>query len=93
MREREIEKSLVRAVQGRGGMCPKWVSPGLDGVPDRIVMLPDGKIGFVELKAPGECPRPLQTARIRQIERLGYKVFVCDDTGLIDGILSEIDGA
>lgn len=92
MRERDVERALVKAVQNRGGICPKWVSPGLDGVPDRIVMLPDGRIGFVELKAPGERPRALQIARIRQIERLGYKVFVCDEVGLIDGILSEIEG-
>lgn len=92
MRERDVERALVKAVQSRGGICPKWVSPGLDGVPDRIVMLPDGKIGFVELKAPGERPRALQIARIRQIERLGYKVFVCDEIGLIEDILSEIEG-
>ncbi len=92
MRERDVEKALVKAVQVRGGICPKWVSPGLDGVPDRIVMLPGGRIGFVELKAPGERPRALQIARIRQIERLGYKCFVCDEVGLIDGILSEIEG-
>ena len=92
MRERDVERALVKAVQSRGGICPKWVSPGLDGVPDRIVMLPDGKIGFVELKAPGERPRALQIARIRQIERLGYKAFVCDEVGLIEGILNEIEG-
>lgn len=92
MRERDVERALVKAVQSRGGICPKWVSPGLDGVPDRIVMLPDGKIGFVELKAPGERPRALQIARMRQIERLGYKVFVCDEIRLIEGILSEIEG-
>lgn len=92
MRERDVEKALVKAVQARGGMCPKWVSPGLDGVPDRIVLLPGGKIGFVELKAPGERPRKLQEARLGQLRRLGYKVFVCDRVELIEGILNEIGG-
>ena len=92
MRERAVEAALVKAVKARGGICPKWVSPGLDGVPDRIVLLPDGKIGFVELKAPGEKPRRLQMARMAQIERLGYKVFTCDRVELIDGILKEIEG-
>ena len=92
MRERDVERALVRAVQSRGGICPKWVSPGLDGVPDRIVMLPDGRIGFVELKAPGERPRALQIARMRQFKRLGYQCYVCDEIGLIDGILDEIEG-
>ena len=93
MRERDVEKALVKAVQARGGICPKWVSPGLDGVPDRIVMLPKGRIGFVELKAPGERPRALQIARMARIEALGYKCYVCDRIELIEGILEEIEGA
>ena len=92
MRERDVERALVKAAQARGGICPKWVSPGLDGVPDRIVLLPGGRFGFVELKAPGERPRPLQVARLGQLERLGYKVFVCDRIELIGGILDEIEG-
>lgn len=92
MRERVVEHALVKAVHSRGGCCPKWVSPGLDGVPDRIVLLPDGKVGFVELKAPGEKPRRLQMARMRQLQRLGYKSFVCDRIELIEGILDEIEG-
>ena len=64
MREKKIEQSLVRAVRAAGGLCPKWVSPGLDGVPDRIVLLPGGRIAFAELKAPGKKPRPLQEVRI-----------------------------
>ena len=90
MRERYVEQQLVKAVKKRGGICAKWVSPGLDGVPDRIVLLPEGRIGFVELKAPGERPRPLQIARMEQMKRLGYKCFVCDRVELIDGILDEI---
>lgn len=91
MRERYVEQQFVKAVKARGGMCAKWVSPGLDGVPDRIVLLRDGKIGFVELKAPGERPRPLQVARMEQFKRLGYKCFVCDGPEQIDGILDEIE--
>jgi len=91
VREREVEAALVKAVKTRGGICPKWVSPGLDGVPDRIVLLPGGKVGFVELKAPGERPRKLQIARMRQLERLGCKCFVCDSIELIAWILNEIE--
>ena len=54
MREREIERKLVSAVKSRGGICPKFVSPGFDGMPDRVVLLPHGKLGFVEVKRPGE---------------------------------------
>lgn len=67
MREKEIEQALVRAVRLRGGLCPKWTSPGMDGVPDRIVLLPRGKMAFVETKAPGRKLRPLQLRRKKQL--------------------------
>ena len=54
MRENEIERRLAVSVKEMGGMAVKFVSPGLDGVPDRIVLLPGGKAAFVELKAPGK---------------------------------------
>ena len=90
MRERDIERRLVRAIQKLGGLCPKWVSPGWDGVPDRIVLLPGGHIAFVELKAPGEKPRPLQLRRKAQLEWLGFKVYIIDNTDQIGGVLDEV---
>ena len=74
MREKHIEQKLTLMVKKRGGICPKWVSPGFDGVPDRIVLLPAGRIAFVEVKAPGKKPRPLQIARHKLLTRLGFKV-------------------
>ena len=90
MREKEIEQCLVRKVKARGGICPKWISPGYDGVPDRLVFLPGGHFGLVEVKAPGKKPRPIQKARNRLLRRLGYQVFVLDDVQQIGGILDEI---
>lgn len=90
MREKVIEKKLVDEVRRRGGICPKFVSPGFDGMPDRIVMLPDGKCGFVEVKAPGKKPRALQESRHRMLEALGFKVFVLDDPAQIGGVIDEI---
>ena len=52
MLEKEIEAKLVKIVKNRGGLCLKWVCPGWAGVPDRIVLLPGGKVIFVELKRP-----------------------------------------
>ena len=92
MREKAIEQKLVKAVRARGGIAPKFVSPGFSGVPDRLILLPDGKCGFVEVKASGGKPRPLQESRIRLLRRLGFKVYVLDGAEQIGGILDEING-
>lgn len=90
MREKIIEQHLVMAVKNSGGIAPKLVSPGFDGMPDRLVLLPGGKIGFVEVKAPGKETRPLQVARHGLLRRLGFKVYVLNAPEQIGGILDEI---
>ena len=90
MREKIIEQHLVNAVKNSGGNAPKLVSTGFDGMPDRLVQLPGGKIGFVEVKAPGKEPRPLQVARHGLLRRLGFKVYILDAPEQIGGILDEI---
>jgi len=90
MREKTVEQKLVKAVKNRGGICPKLVCPGFDGMPDRLVLIPDGHIAFVELKAPGKKPRPLQLARHRLLRLLGFRVYVIDSVEQIGGMLDEI---
>ena len=90
MREKTIERELIRAVRSCDGICPKLVSPGTDGMPDRMILMPRGKIGFVEVKAPGRKPRPLQIKRHRQLRGLGFKVFVLDDIRQIPEIIREV---
>ena len=90
MREKEIEKKLRLAVKQVGGICLKLVSPGFDGMPDRMVLLPNERIGFVEVKARGKKPRPLQLSRHRLLRRLGFRVYVLDNAEQIGGILDEI---
>lgn len=90
MREKTVESKLVKAVKSMGGLAPKFTSPGLDGVPDRLVLLPGGKIAFIELKALGENLRPLQVRRKRQLEALGFLVYCMDRPEQIGVILSEI---
>lgn len=92
MREKEVERKLVQKVKAMGGLAPKFVSPGLNGVPDRIILLQNGKIAFAEIKAPGEKMRPLQVRRKTQLERLGFSVYCVDDVAKIDSILKEIGG-
>lgn len=91
MREKQIEQKLVSEVKRRGGICPKWVSPGFDGVPDRLVFLPGRHFGMVEVKAPGEKPRPLQASRHRLLEKLGFKTYILDGTEQIQALLDEIE--
>ena len=89
MRENKIEANLRKQVLSRGGLCEKW-NAGSSGWPDRIILLPDGKLGFAELKAPGKKPRKLQAHRHEQIRRLGFQVFVIDEEGQIGGVLDAI---
>ena len=89
-KEKNREQKLVKAVKKVGGVCWKFVSPGTNAVPDRSILIAMGKIAFVEVKAPGEKPRPLQVSRIKQIRNLGFKVYVLDDESKIGGIIDEI---
>ena len=91
--ERTIEAKLVKAVKLMGGLAPKFVSPGMDGVPDRLVLLSGGKIAFVELKTDGKHLRPLQVRRKRQLETLGFSVYCIDRQEQIGGILDEIQSS
>ena len=93
MLEKQIETAFVKATHQRGGLCLKFTSPSMAGVPDRLVLLPDGHMGFVEMKAPGKHPRPLQVQRINQLKRLGYQVFVCDQFDQIGGMLDAIQAS
>ncbi len=90
MREKSIEEKLVEAVKAAGGVCWKFTSPGTAGVPDRIVLMPSGRIAFVEVKAPGVTPRPLQRLRIKTLRRLGFKAFVLDSPDQIGGIIDAV---
>ena len=90
MREIRVEHRLLTEVTKRKGMCPKFVSPGMAGMPDRLILLPGGRMAFAELKAPGRIPRPLQLARHKKLRALGFSVYVIDDLDEIGGVLDEI---
>lgn len=90
MREKDIEKELVRAVRKRGGLAVKFVSPGWAGAPDRLILMPGGKAVFIETKAPGHILRPLQVKRKRQLEALGFSVYCIDSPDQIGGVLDAI---
>lgn len=90
MLERDVEKTLVRAVKNAGGIAPKFTSPGTAGMPDRIIILPEGKVCFVELKAPGQKPRPIQKRQMDRLTQLGCMVRTIDHPNQIQELIDEI---
>ena len=90
MLEKQIERKLTEEVKKLNGMCLKQTS--LVGIPDRLVLMPGGKMAFVELKAPGEKPRKLQQIRIKQLRKMGFMCFVVDGPEMISDVLDSIKG-
>lgn len=90
MREKIIEQKLCKAVKDRGGLALKFTSPGYDGMPDRMILFPEGRICFIEVKAPGKKPRALQTVRHEMLRSFGFKVLVLDDESKIAEVFNEI---
>lgn len=92
MRESTLEQRLVREVERIGGLAPKWVSPGNRGVPDRIVILPHGRVVFVEMKAPGKQLQPLQRKWMKTLRSLGHRVYKIDSAEDIERFIQEVVG-
>lgn len=90
MLEKTIESKFKKAVESFGCRCLKFVSPGCAGVPDRIVLIPGGKICFVELKAPGKTERPRQRHVQDQLRRLGFTVYSSVDDGRLAETVQQI---
>lgn len=90
MRESEIEARLVRGVKEAGGLCYKFVSPGNPGVPDRLILLPGGRILFVELKTPGGKLSNIQSWRIQEMRERDADVRVWKGLEPVRAFLKEI---
>lgn len=90
MLEQKVEQALVREVRKHGGIAPKFTSPGTAGMPDRIIILPEGKVCFVELKAPGQKPRPIQLRQMARLTQLGCMVRTIDHPNQIPELIDEI---
>lgn len=88
MLERQVEQYLVKRVKSLGGISLKLTS--LIGIPDRLVMLPEGRVIFVELKRPGEKPRKIQESRMKQLKKLGFRTYVIDSYQQVDKLISEV---
>ena len=91
--EKDLERKLVKAVRDSGGLALKFISPNLNGVPDRLLLFPGGIAAFAEVKAPGEKPRSLQVHRMEQLRGLGFRVYVVDSEEKIGEMIREIQSA
>ena len=90
LNEKQVELKLVTETRKKGGLAVKFVSPSFSGMPDRLVLLPHGVMGFVEVKAPGKKPRLLQVSRHAMLREMGFQVFVLDAMEDIPGLLQKI---
>ena len=93
MLEKEIEKYLRDKIKNLGGIAYKFISPGNNGVPDRLICLPTGKAIFMELKAPGKEPKPHQNLQINRLRNLGFDVRIIDSKQKVDEFINEIQTA
>ena len=80
MLEREVEKRLIRPIKALGGRCLKFETPGFTGVPDRIILLPGGRVVFVETKQPGKKERARQVYVHGLLRALGFTVYSTIDS-------------
>jgi hypothetical protein len=91
MLEKELERKLVKGVREAHGMCRKFVSPGWNGAPDRLILLPGGRIYFVEMKRPGGALRPLQRHRQKELQALGFTAIKINSEEELNIFLKEIN--
>ena len=91
MLEKHLEAKFCKRIARTGSLPLKFVSPGQAGVPDRIILMPGGKVRFAELKKPGGKLRPLQVHTIKRFRKLGFTVHVVDSAEKIERIAREIE--
>lgn len=88
--EKLLERKLRESVKKLGGWAVKFWAVNLAGFPDRLVLMPGGKIYFVELKSEGKKPSPIQVVMIENLRRLGFAVWVIDTQILLDEFLNKL---
>lgn len=89
--EKDVEQRLRKGVEALGGRCMKLVSQGNNGMPDRLVLLPDGRCIFVELKRPkyGKLS-PVQVTQQNRLASMGFDVRVLSNNLSVDAFIHEV---
>ncbi|MBR0288969.1 MAG: VRR-NUC domain-containing protein [Selenomonadaceae bacterium] len=88
--EKRIERHLVEGVRREGGLCFKFVSPGTAGVPDRLIILPDGRVVFAELKTETGRLSKIQEYTINELKKRNADVRVLYGLQDVKAFLSEV---
>ena len=89
--EKAVERKLVEGVREMGGMAIKMLTDQFSGLPDRLVLLPGGRVLFVELKTTGQKPRKLQVSVHNALRAIGFRVEVVDTIEGVKKLLKEFD--
>lgn len=87
MLERTLENYFKMKIESSFGLCIKLI--GYVGIPDRLILLPKGRIFFVEFKQKGKKPRKIQKFVHSKLKNLGFKVYVIDDKDKIEEVCRE----
>lgn len=90
--EKRIEPALRTKVDRAGGWCVKLPASVTTGLPDRLVLMPKGKLYFVELKSEGKAPSPIQLAIHRRLRALGFTVYVISTFVELEDFMTKIKG-
>ena len=91
-REAALERHLLSFVRNKGGLAVKLQGPGNEGMPDRLVVTPGGRMGFLELKRKGELPRPLQLHKMNELAARGCVVGWADDRESVERFVNVLMG-
>lgn len=91
MEENRVERRLMKQVEKIGGKAYKWNPTGVIGVPDRMVLLPGGRVIFIELKAPGKKLRKIQEYRAKELRKLGFQVECLDTVERVNELLQNVN--
>lgn len=86
--EKWLERYLQKRVKETGGLCLKYSNPIVTGFPDRLILYPGGVALWAEIKSLGKEPTPLQLHRLRQLQQLEFRTWVCDTPEKVEEIVS-----
>ncbi len=89
--EKLLERKLREGVKRLGGWSIKLLALHITGLPDRLCLLPGGRLFFAEVKTTGETPSPIQWVIIKKLRKLGFRVVVIDNSIQLNQILRTYD--